>query len=322
MRRTTPHCPRCDYDLSGDVATWESQCPLKGTCPECGVRFDWREVLNPGLAEQAGFFEHQRGAAPIALLRTWMWTLLPWVFWKRVRLEGRVRPARAWLWLGMLVLALHAIASTIACTAHYFAIENQKLAMSNTMSGFRVTPVGHRLDSYIAMWTYPIVSIQDNGFGVAVTWHVLRAPEVSYALAAFFITYPVMLLVLPQSLGAAKVRWAQVQRALAYGLAWILALQLFRIGRNVAYLIESVLYTLEFSTVRSARWTPFPVMLYQWAVPAGVVLFTWICLWWLLCFTRGWRMRQGAVVWFLLTLAAALVAAIVTMRVHLLAIFG
>ncbi|MFB3103994.1 MAG: hypothetical protein ACE1ZA_03615, partial [Pseudomonadales bacterium] len=43
----TARCPRCGYDLRGAIGTWADQCPLHGTCAECGLQFVWAEVLHP-----------------------------------------------------------------------------------------------------------------------------------------------------------------------------------------------------------------------------------------------------------------------------------
>jgi len=42
----------------------------------------------------------------------------------------------------------------------------------------------------------------------------------------------------------------------------------------------------------------------------GSVLFIWIAAWWLAACVRGWRIADGYVVWIMLTVAAALGAAI------------
>lgn len=305
-----PHCPRCDYDLSGDVATWKTACPLEGVCPECGVDLRWRAVLQPDLAALPGFFEHRTG--PASLMRTWLWTLLPWVFWKRVGLEGRVRPARAWLWLGLLVLALHAAASTLGMAAHFVAVEAR---VSHALMG-----VSHDLEGYVFWWMHPIMDLTRKDTGVAIFWEVLWTPDFVFALTAFFFAYPLMLLTLVRSLGAAKVRWAHVQRAVAYGAVWIALLALFRAGSNAVYLVECSLIWVGLR--QTPDFEPLPAMLYEYATPVGAALFIWVGVWWLCCFTRGWRMRHGAAVWVLLTFAAALCAVMVNMREQVLALFG
>ena len=38
-------CPRCGYDLSGEIATWTEACPVRGLCTECGLEFAWGEGI-------------------------------------------------------------------------------------------------------------------------------------------------------------------------------------------------------------------------------------------------------------------------------------
>ena len=52
-----PMCPRCGYDLSGQVRTWTDACPLAGVCTECGFEVEYRFVLNPGLTARWRYFE-------------------------------------------------------------------------------------------------------------------------------------------------------------------------------------------------------------------------------------------------------------------------
>lgn len=44
-------CPRCSYDLRGTMGDWSRACPLRGVCPECGLQFEWAEMIgaSPGL---------------------------------------------------------------------------------------------------------------------------------------------------------------------------------------------------------------------------------------------------------------------------------
>lgn len=68
---TLPACPACRYDLSGQVATWDAaeQCPLSGTCPECGESFEWWFVIRRG-GRIRGFIEDAYG-----LRRRFTWSL-------------------------------------------------------------------------------------------------------------------------------------------------------------------------------------------------------------------------------------------------------
>jgi len=65
-------CPLCDYNLRGLT---------EPRCPECGFRFSWPELLDPGLRHHPFLFEHH----PKRNL---------WSFWKTVC--GGLRPGRFW----------------------------------------------------------------------------------------------------------------------------------------------------------------------------------------------------------------------------------
>jgi hypothetical protein len=108
---TSPACPRCGYDQSGAVRSWERAsppaCPLEGTCPECGLGLEWRLVFRPELAPEARTFEQAERRLVRAFIRTYWLALRPWALWQLVRLEQRVRVGRA-----LLVGALGAVISS------------------------------------------------------------------------------------------------------------------------------------------------------------------------------------------------------------------
>lgn len=98
--RTVSHtaaCPRCGYDLSGEVTRWADSCPLEGTCPECGSRFSWRWVIRPQIRTPRPSFEHYRGLK--ALRWTWREMLMN-RWWRRVDPLDPIR------WRRLLVVAL------------------------------------------------------------------------------------------------------------------------------------------------------------------------------------------------------------------------
>ena len=100
------------------MATWESSCPVQGQCSECGLEFAWREVLVDRERTNPRHIEHcSRRAIPIAAIRTLLWCILPWVFWKRVKLQHEPRVGRMVLWLGAILLGAHFIASTAVAVA-------------------------------------------------------------------------------------------------------------------------------------------------------------------------------------------------------------
>lgn len=55
------HCPRCGYDLRGAIDTWQHECPMWGVCTECGLEFEWGELLSPQRNMPRWCVEYARG---------------------------------------------------------------------------------------------------------------------------------------------------------------------------------------------------------------------------------------------------------------------
>ena len=86
-----PACPRCGYELTGLLASYTEACPTEAVCSECGCSFRWSEVASPILgpwwfAERSG-----RGVMRRAFL-TALTSLLPWRFWRSLKMEHPIRP--------------------------------------------------------------------------------------------------------------------------------------------------------------------------------------------------------------------------------------
>lgn len=88
-------CPRCGYDQSGVIASWDDSCPIEGTCSECGFDFLWADVLIRERQHLRWLYEHREGLAVGSMVQTLIFALFPWAFWKRVRPHHRINPKRA-----------------------------------------------------------------------------------------------------------------------------------------------------------------------------------------------------------------------------------
>ncbi len=114
-----PACPRCDYDLAGQVAAWTTRCPLDGTCPECGLAFAWRDVLVAGALPPRWCFEHVARAG--TLIKTHIRTLRPkWLF-SSLAMHHDVKVRRLTLFLPFGLLLTVAVQSTLLFTLHALA---------------------------------------------------------------------------------------------------------------------------------------------------------------------------------------------------------
>jgi hypothetical protein len=111
LRDTPSPCPRCGYDVSGEVPTWTGSCPVEGRCSECGLVFRWSDRYRIESSAPKWLAEYGRWN-PLRYVRTGLAGLRP----KRtsrlismevpVRLRGCVRTLAVmlvvWYLLGLL----------------------------------------------------------------------------------------------------------------------------------------------------------------------------------------------------------------------------
>jgi hypothetical protein len=112
---TTPICPKCGYDQSGEIATWETKCPLEGRCPECGVVLSWGVLFEPMIHDLGWYAEHARSVGQMAkrTVSTVRMLLIPSRYWDRVGLGSRVRTGRLIAWLIFFFLGIHLLTSAM-----------------------------------------------------------------------------------------------------------------------------------------------------------------------------------------------------------------
>ncbi len=89
----TPNCPRCGYDLSGAVDSWNDCCPLEGVCPECGIGLSWGYVLHPS-SRMAPWYVESNSPLRVTIPRTAIRAFVPWLFWRSLPIELPMRPWR------------------------------------------------------------------------------------------------------------------------------------------------------------------------------------------------------------------------------------
>jgi hypothetical protein len=215
-------CPRCGYDQRGVVARWTESCPLAGTCSECGLDWQWCDLLSPKLRGTDWFVEHafRWWQIPYRTFTTLIMALRPWRFWREVRLTDRFRFGAMVAFL-VLVLALLAIVLDathgIAASLHYrqmraagapppvshaeFVIRSVALPWSEgTGPAKRWWPLGRRY-----FW--------DRAYGSGGTW--IRR---SVLIAAMSALMPLTFMAIPITRRRAKVRWPHLIRICIYGM--------------------------------------------------------------------------------------------------------
>ncbi|UCD76646.1 MAG: hypothetical protein JSV91_06915 [Phycisphaerales bacterium] len=234
--KTDPiECPRCGYDQRGIMATWKDACPLQTTCSECGLRIEWREVLNPLLSSPKWCVETRppRIVTPRRIIATFLRTFWPWAFWSRLRMEHPVQDRRIAAYLVVLYVFLYLA----------FAVANGAVAMRSWQS--TLTSINQRRNPPTTAGTPPLtigihaalLPFSNKSAGSVVVFRTtLNAPTPlemqDYCWSAFHkgmawmlfgqITCGLAFAALPISRRRAKVRWRHVFRVTAYGLALVL----------------------------------------------------------------------------------------------------
>jgi len=196
-----PACPRCGYDQSGIVATWNDRCPLKGVCSECGLPFDWHDLLDPDATTPSWSFEHARSRPFRKLQATWVRSLRPWTFWRSMRLEHPIIPRRIFVWMFACLAALHALAAAKGLAEEWEDLYRDIVGW--VASQRRLHFDGPALARSLG-WPYSFAPTPPGArWGLVVLWAIL---------------IPIAYLVLQDTLRTAKVRPAHLWRALAYFL--------------------------------------------------------------------------------------------------------
>lgn len=250
----TPECPRCGYDLRGGVAAWRDSCPLDGVCPECGLRYEWRDVFKPERLSPRWSFEHGRDRLVWRWVSTVARTLRPGTFWKRMRVESPVRVGR------LVVMALAVVA-----VAHVL------IAVMWGTIGYAQSRVGWR-----AGWL-GIVEPWDSTLSLAINPYrsaSAGAPEplsiMMMIVAGWGCGAGLPFLCLGPSLRLARVRRAHVLRAWACFVPTVAAL----------VLCSGAFWTLH-AHVLAAGWGGWWMWRAQaWLVVMALPVAAWFWWWW------------------------------------------
>lgn len=289
---TNPMCPRCGYDQSGEVATWEHVCPVEGTCPECGHGFLWADLFDPRRRELPWSVESS-GSGFRRLMRTPRMALrmvLPWVYWRQVGVDMAVRPRRLIGWLIWFGVTVHLFAwPFVFLGIGVSSLGRWPPAVSDVVDVFRtfdlVELAGLAVDGIVwpivrvgLDWSGPWFSlfVFDHGSG-----HALRF------IVGLCVTWCVVLTATPVTRRMAKLRLAHVARAGLLQFSIVLPLfAMFRFGLLVEY------YSFGKYAQAAIMYTTLLGLL-------------WSLVWWISAIRVGWQIRSSALV-LLGTVAAVL----------------
>ncbi|MBC7836036.1 MAG: hypothetical protein H7Y88_13195 [Phycisphaerales bacterium] len=308
-----PECPRCGYDQAGHIATWSTACPVRGECSECGLQFNWADVLSEQRRLLPGFVEHARGVRQRFLWAwvTWSWTLIPNRFWSRVRMHHAPRNRRALVWLVIVTACVYipgALLRNIAVFGSAF------LTIPQTGWG----PITKRWPELVAPWGEPFVGLQwsnsaPGGLTVALLTDLESFGLFGGVLAAPLL-FPVVFACLPVTRARAKVRTAHLVRATIYSLAWVPVALLYRVAAGILELVDPS--TGPWWSGRSRLGYSLEAYFHEFAWAWVLALVLWTCWWWYQAIKRGFELPQPRRHFVLMLVPALLGALIVLLSTH------
>lgn len=309
-------CPRCGYDLRGAVEAWKEQCPMRGTCAECGLSFEWREILKPDYHKPRWCIEftERHGQYPVAICQTLLISLFPWRFWADMKMTLPLRRRRlAAFVLSLLVMTYLVFAFTMGLAAttlwpfqapgqHTSTASKWIVAIQTSLLPLSRRPIGQAIPSPATRARFGLSpaarlpgSTPINNFKTLFVFQKDAAAAIIFA-TVFFLACPLGFITLPQSRRRAMVRWRHIIRIFIYSLgiwALLVALACWAAQNRVN------------AIVGRSIWLSDHIL---WFTLGTTTLF--LFLWWSFSSSRYLRMQYPWVIGLAVTIMAGLVATI------------
>lgn len=302
-------CPRCGYDLSGVVQSWEGECPLRGQCSECGLELEWAEVVAPKWVPPAWSIEHAKYVGVWGLARRGakgvvraMW---PWALWRGVPLGAPVVASRlpivalmmfaaGWVAMSITALALMVVSTLIF----------QHVVSTGALGvGVQAPGLVERLTSEWATWAFPVwpASRRSGPLDEEKARALVVVVGMTLAVAPSFVLMPV-------TMSRQRVKWSHVWRAVAWGM-WVLPV-VCAVTPLLRLFAECLFYASLGAGSRRA-WQEVYLAVRYWGPIGGVlVMFAVTWMWWAVAVGAYMRIRHPRFTAFLLTLVAWLIVMI------------
>lgn len=263
-----PACPRCRYDQSGSIATWQDSCPVAGQCSECGLTFLWRDVLNEKFRALDGYFEHAPRFSPIKLINTILAVHRPWQFWSKLQMHHRIEWAR--LISLFLIATLFVLPICIAAWLLAAVVVTQAVS-AYTSGGVYAGPV---IENTVWQALRMTRDSSLNDMFTAAGWAGLWA--------AAWCLIPFTLALLPQTRRRCRFHASHVARVAVYSFALVPVLLMIRGTALLAlHLWTYVTWTTTFAA--SPGVTTWIMWLDRWwyevvfGVQVAIVWWFWSC---------------------------------------------
>lgn len=306
-------CPRCDYDLVGEVSRWNHEegeegacCPWKGTCSECGLEFVWGDLYRPELTHRWWFYENRKGMALGAVVGTLWRAVCVLPLWRAMRLENEVRLGRAVVWVGMAVVV--AVLSLMGVMVLMRVVEGDSLQGSVAECGDVVlASLGGRWPGKHPMWMRGAVP--------------------------GFVMCPLVFLALPFARAQSKVAMRHVARAAAYSVAGVVA------AVSLSGVMALAGIAIAWTSRGRGPWAQPDVSLmlkfgnlnplggvfemqaidgWRWRFDPGggpvlALMGAWLGVYWLVALRTGFRMKDWFAVWASMMVCSVVLAMVLLM---------
>lgn len=179
------------------MVRWTESCPLEGLCPECGLKFEWRDVFNEPLVPE-WWVERDESRLRFRGARTLLRSLWPFRFWKRIRLEFHGGLRRS-VWLLLILLGCFYVSEVVATAATLYNIYvKTSIYSSKIRMGWRAA---------------------------LLPFHSWNRPNTLWLLICA-ACFPLAAVVLPQTRRRAKVAWSHLARVFVYATSAGLIVQI------------------------------------------------------------------------------------------------
>ncbi len=283
MELKNAQCPRCGYDLGGEIASWTDRSPMRGICSECGLGFAWGEVLHPTRSMPRWAIEHPMGFVVSRAASCFVRALWPWTFWKKIRIEQPIK-LRALVWFAVAMLAgMHLVVGSMAAVRTYVDIGR----WLNRLGTITLPPPPQRVFDALPSLVWPYSN------PLSWSWGYEDLGTITLTILAVLVAMPMGFLVLGRTMAKAKVRWVHLVRA------FVLTMPIGIVGIVIAWsmvLFERALLQREYYSVFAAM--------------AGTILVH-AAAWWVIV-RRYLRLERAVGVSIAMTLIAWLAGMVVT----------
>jgi hypothetical protein len=224
-------CPRCGYDLRGVVTTWAAACPLESRCSECGLDFEWAQVIGTRYPPPGWCVEYALSpwGVPWRSIKTMALAAWPWGFWRSLKMSHEVRWRRIAVYVVLLALPLYVVQGScngLAAWMHWrdavaygarslpspvkVVVQSALLPYSDTSPGAITYPAGmYTSRPFTTPFPPPARQLE-------VVWGGLFDSPILLLLLGTTVLCPAGFLALPVSRRRAKVRYAHIHRVTLY----------------------------------------------------------------------------------------------------------